>query len=231
VPDPRSVFRLVALAAFLLLVALGLWLLDAEWPVIVAVMAAAWALAAVVEWAGWRQERIGRFVRPDPPAQTPAEEALEPPEGPAVILPPEPEATPPEPEEAPPAAGPQAPTPEPEPEPEPTPLPRPPLRPVPSPPPSPPPPVPPPAAARAAAPRSTSGVVDLRRRATSQPRQWNIWDLERLAREELQDDAPRLEELSYLFVHLRRFASADGSLPAEFDPLVRESLGDLLEQR
>lgn len=225
-PDPRSAFRLAALAAFLLLVALGLWLLDAEWPVIVAVMAAAWALAAVVEWAAWRQERSGRFVRPEPPVQTPAEEAVEPPEGPAVILPPAPEPPPEqaeEPEPARPGAGRE--------EPEPAPPPRPPLRPVPSPPPPPPRPAPPAAAARAAAPRQTSGVVDLRRRATAQPRQWNIWDLERLARDELQGDAPRLEELSYLFVHLRRFASADGSLPAEFDPLIRESLGDLLERR
>jgi hypothetical protein len=77
-----------------------------------------------------------------------------------------------------------------------------------------------------------TGVVDLRTRVTAQPRQLNLWDLERLAREELQREHPdRFEALSYLFVHLRQFATPDGSLPVEFDALVRESFGDLLEQR
>jgi hypothetical protein len=35
--------------------------------------------------------------------------------------------------------------------------------------------------------------------------------------------------LSYLFLHLRRFANADGVLPAEFDGLVRDAFGGLLE--
>ena len=99
--------------------------------------------------------------------------------------------------------------------------------------PPPPPPSPPPArppAARGAA--QPTGVVDLRTRVTAQPRQWNLWDLERLAREQLQREHPdRFEALSYLFVHLRQFATPDGSLPVEFDALVRESFGDLLEQR
>jgi hypothetical protein len=119
-----------------------------------------------------------------------------------------------------------APVPPPQPAPE-----RPPLRPVPSPPPPPLPPAPPPAARRPARPQAPTGVVDLRTRATVQPRHWNLWDLERLARDELHGDPLRFEALSYLFVHLRQFATPDGSLPTEFDGLVRESFGDLLEQR
>lgn len=244
-PDPRSVFRLVALAGFLLLVAVGLWLLDAGWPVIVAVMAAAWALAALVEWAAWRQERLGDLVvrreaasarEPAPPPPLVEPHAA----GPASLLPPEPEEeaapSPPQPEPVlAPRPGParvDEPLPEPEREaPRPVPA-RPPLRPVPAPPPAPPPlPVTPPPAARAPQPAPPSGVVDLRHRATAQARRWNLWDLESLARDELQGNPERFRELSYLFVHLRQFASADGSLPTEFDPLVRESLGDLLDQR
>jgi len=56
-----------------------------------------------------------------------------------------------------------------------------------------------------------------------QPVNWNIWSLERVAR-----DHPEAEELEYLVTSLRQFADAAGQLPAEFDPLVRESFGDLL---
>jgi hypothetical protein len=72
-------------------------------------------------------------------------------------------------------------------------------------------------------------VIDLRTRVTAQPRRWNLWDLERRARDEAQRDPLRYEEWSFLFVHLRQFASPDGSLPTEFDGLVRESFGELLE--
>ena len=59
-------------------------------------------------------------------------------------------------------------------------------------------------------------------------REWNIWDLERLARQEA-GDVPRDEVWSALFTHLRPFANADGVLPKEFDDLVRESFGQLIE--
>jgi hypothetical protein len=59
-------------------------------------------------------------------------------------------------------------------------------------------------------------------------KEWNIWDLERRAREQA-GDAIRDEEWSALFTHLRAFASADGVLPKEFDHLVRESFGQLIE--
>jgi hypothetical protein len=59
-------------------------------------------------------------------------------------------------------------------------------------------------------------------------REWNLWDLERLARERA-GNAQRDEEWSALFTHLRVFANADGTLPKEFDGLVRESFGELIE--
>jgi hypothetical protein len=80
----------------------------------------------------------------------------------------------------------------------------------------------------AAAPASPS-VVEFRPR-TTEPRQWNLWDLERIAREEVREHPERREEWSYLFLHLREFAHADGSLPTEFDGLVRESFAGMLER-
>lgn len=59
-------------------------------------------------------------------------------------------------------------------------------------------------------------------------KEWNIWDLERRAREQA-GNAPRDEEWSALFTHLRPYANADGTLPKEFDDLVRESFGQLIE--
>jgi hypothetical protein len=59
-------------------------------------------------------------------------------------------------------------------------------------------------------------------------REWNLWDLERRAREQA-GNAPWDEEWSALFTHLRAFADTDGVLPKEFDGLVRESFGELIE--
>jgi hypothetical protein len=287
VPDRRSIFRLLALAGFLLTVALALWLAEVRPLLVIIVMALALGVAWSVEWFSWRQE-VPREVVVEPEAAPAEAEAVEsvtvlPPEEPAALpapVPgpeppptpapvelapaPEPEPEPvaepePEPEpvvEAPPvtatvppasAAEPppaiETPAPEPErvpepvatappppptpPAPVPEPPPRPPLRPVPTPPPEPPPPLQP--AAEPVRPAASSDVVDLRMRATIQPRRWNLWDLERRARDELPRDPVRYEEWSYLFVHLRQFATPDGSLPTEFDGLVRESFGELLE--
>ncbi|MGH3029615.1 MAG: hypothetical protein ACRDNE_02395, partial [Gaiellaceae bacterium] len=66
-PGPRSLLRLLALAAFILTVALALWLLEAEWPVVVVVMALAWAFAATFEWAAWRQEGPRSLAAPREP--------------------------------------------------------------------------------------------------------------------------------------------------------------------
>lgn len=267
-PDRRSIFRLLALAGFLLTVALALWVAELRPLLVIVVMALALGVAWAVEWLSWRQE-VPREVTVEvagsaaadegavaivPPLDVPA--VAEPPaEGP-VALPapvegpltppigePEPEPQPPEPVvEAPPVPvvvpPPVSAQPEPEPvlepaaaapPPEPVP-PRPTLRPVPPPPPAlaPPPPVQP--AAEPVRPAASSDVIDLRMRVTAQPRRWNLWDLERRARDDRPRDPHRYEEWSYLFVHLRQFASPDGSLPTEFDELVRESFGELLER-
>jgi len=62
----------------------------------------------------------------------------------------------------------------------------------------------------------------------AEPREWNLWELERLARNEAGGDVARDEERSYLLMYLREFAGADGTLPADFDGLVRDAFGDLL---
>ncbi|MGH3056996.1 MAG: hypothetical protein ACRDPP_02015 [Gaiellaceae bacterium] len=245
-PDRRSIFRLLALAGFLLTVALALWLAELRPLYVIIVMAAALAVAWAVEWLSWRQE-VPRLVAEgsaEVDAGDAAEAAAFPPEseeapaGPPVpVEPAPPPFEPPAPPPPPPAQPAGEPTVEPEPPPaapEPEPPPRPPLRPVPPPPPEPlpPPPTPPervPAAVEPVRPAARSDVVDLRTRATAAPRRWNLWDLERRARDEQQRDPDRYEEWSYLFVHLRQFATPDGSLPTEFDGLVRESFGDLLE--
>ncbi len=63
------------------------------------------------------------------------------------------------------------------------------------------------------------------------PREWNVWELERLARAGSGGDVVKDEELSYLLVYLRGFATPEGTLSADFDELVRESFGPLLVAR
>jgi hypothetical protein len=65
----------------------------------------------------------------------------------------------------------------------------------------------------------------------AEPREWNLWELERLTRERTGEDDVREVEWGYLIVYLRDFARPDGTLPTEFDDLVRESFGDLLATR
>jgi len=131
----------------------------------------------------------------------------------------------PEPEPAPPPDVEPGPSPEPEPEPEP-PVPTEPPEPVPS---QPrvvvvPPPPPEPEPAREPEPE----VVSLASRRTG-PREWNLWELERLARDRAGDDVVRDEERAFLLMYLREFASPEGRLPADFDGVVRESFGDVLD--
>jgi hypothetical protein len=59
------------------------------------------------------------------------------------------------------------------------------------------------------------------------PREWNLWELERQARNHA-GEAARDEEWTALFVHLRQFANTEGLLPKEFDGLVRESFAELI---
>ena len=60
------------------------------------------------------------------------------------------------------------------------------------------------------------------------PREWNLWELERVAREHPSDDGAQNEERAYLLIYLRDFAGSDGTLPADFDGLVHDAFGDLL---
>ncbi len=64
--------------------------------------------------------------------------------------------------------------------------------------------------------------------ANEEPREWNLWELERVARENTSDDVATNEERAYLLMYLREFAGPDGTLPADFDALVRDAFGDLL---
>ena len=61
-----------------------------------------------------------------------------------------------------------------------------------------------------------------------EPREWNIWELDRLAHEAEGRDLVHDEELVFLLLQLRQFANADGQLPLEFDPVVRQSFGELI---
>ncbi|MGH3042214.1 MAG: hypothetical protein ACRDNG_10855, partial [Gaiellaceae bacterium] len=144
-PDRRSIFRLLALAGFLLTVALALWLAELRPLLVIVVMAVALLVAWAIEWLSWRQDvqRLAPasvesegggvpFAVPPPLAQpaptatnddvpVPAGDELVPVEPPAPVPVPPPSPgplTPPEPA-PPPAAEPvETPVPEPEPEPE-----------------------------------------------------------------------------------------------------------------
>ena len=119
-------------------------------------------------------------------------------------------------------------SPEPEPAPEPEPVV---LRPEPPPIPSPPliaAPPPPPEPDPEPEPEPEPEPVVAYLPANDAPREWNLWELERLVREHTTDDVARNEERSYLLVYLREFAGPDGNLPRDFDGLVRDAFGDLL---
>jgi hypothetical protein len=98
--------------------------------------------------------------------------------------------------------------------------------PEPTPPPPPPEPVRAPEPVRVTEP-APPPVVTLASRDT-RPREWNLWELERLTRERSGGDPAVDEERNYLLMYLREFANADGALPVDFDGLVRDSFGDLI---
>jgi hypothetical protein len=62
----------------------------------------------------------------------------------------------------------------------------------------------------------------------AEPREWNVWELERLAQAAGGGDPARDEELAFLLMELRQFANADGQLSVDFDSVVRESFGELI---
>jgi hypothetical protein len=53
---------------------------------------------------------------------------------------------------------------------------------------------------------------------------WNLWQIDRA----LRDSGAVTEEQEFLLMYLRDYAGPDGSLPVDFDALVRESFGDVL---
>ena len=125
-PGPVDLLRLAALALFLALVAVGLWLLDATWWAVILVMAGALLVAWTIEWLAWRGPRAPIMVteatdvvarEPIPAPVEPAAPEVEPlPAPPEAIVPAQwqPEARPAAPVE-------REPEPEPELEPEPEP--------------------------------------------------------------------------------------------------------------
>ncbi len=56
-----------------------------------------------------------------------------------------------------------------------------------------------------------------------------MWEISRAVREQSGADPARLQEWNALLLNLRQYANPEGTLPPEFDELVRESFGDLLE--
>jgi hypothetical protein len=245
--------RFVVEAIFLAVVALVAGFAGLEWTAIVLVMVFAYLLVVAFDLAASRMGQGGLRSRdedademwappapsaeleprhvhvmprePDPAAQPVLERVSEPV--------PEPELEPePAPEPLPPAAELEVaePLPEPEPEPpaEPEPEPEPPhLEVVPEPEPEPEPePAPEPELEPELEPEPEPRVVALPLSGT--PQEWNVWELERLARANTGGDAAKDEELSYLLVYLRGFATPEGTLPVDFDGLVRESFGPLL---
>jgi len=232
----RRVFgpRTIVEAAFLVAVPVVALVAGLSAYAIVAASAVAYLLVLAVEAIIWREGAAGASRKkardaaapPEPaatPAPTPASAAAAaaaevehvrvlPREEPVAEREPEPELEPepvveaePEPEpERPPLVVVPAPEPEPEPEPVPGPEPEPEPEPVP--------------AAAAVVPIGVGAA----------PRQWNVWDLERLAREHAGADAARDEERTFLLLYLRDYADAGGELPLDFDGLVRDSFGDLV---
>jgi hypothetical protein len=223
---PKFLLEVVFLAA----VAVATVVADLDWTAIVLVMAVAYLLVVVFDVSISRTRARPR-PQPEPvaePARTPGHQHVHviprEPADQAVLeraverVPePEPEA-PPAPEPISPAAE-QELTPvvesEPEPEPEPpklevVPEPEPEPEPEPGPEPEPEPPQ----------------VVALP--VAAAPREWNVWELDRLVREHSGEDALQDEERAFLLVYLREFATPEGTLPVDFDALVRESFGELL---
>jgi hypothetical protein len=204
--------RFLIEAGFIIAVAVvaGLERLGTWW--IILVVAAAWIVVAVVEIAVWLRQVAGRQ------AEARAQPAVAmPPSLPAVTvqplpMPPRSRAPEPEPAWEPPrlASVPPPPAPERAFEPEPEPVAE--VAPTPEP----------------VAVQETASVLAFTPSQGAAPREWNLWELERAARDHSDDDVARVEERSYLLMYLREFAGPDGVLPADFDGLVRDAFGDVL---
>ncbi|HEX9379258.1 MAG TPA: hypothetical protein VF872_06685 [Gaiellaceae bacterium] len=197
--------RFLIEAGFIIAVAViaGLERLSTWW--IIAVVASAWIIVAIVEIVVWTRQVVARqphVVESAPPAFLPAEPVR------VRVQPPVESRREPEPE----------PTAEHELEPEPSSEPPrivavrpPPLEPEPE-----------------AQPEPEAARVVAFLPASDGPREWNLWELERAARDHATDDVVRNEERAYLLMYLREFAGPDGVLPMDFDGLVRDAFGDVL---
>jgi len=203
--------RFLIEAGFIIAVAViaGIERLSTWW--IIAVVASAWIIVAIVEIVVWAKQVVVR----QPSAVEPSESFEPQVEAPTFVPPVRVRVQPPiekRPELQP----------EPAREPEPAPSPEPPrIVAVPPPPPEPerePEPEP------ASEPSRVVAFIP----ANDGPREWNLWELERAARDHATDDVVRNEERSYLLMYLREFAGPDGILPTDFDGLVRDAFGDVL---
>jgi len=202
--------RFIVEAGFIIAVAViaGIERLSTWW--IIAVVAGAWLIVAAVEIAVWARNVVAQQPQVvDEPADLEPAPTPEHGSGPPVVV----------------RAQSSVETPEVEPEPEPEPeqtreTERPRIVAVPALPPEPEPEL-------EAEPEEPDRVVAFPP-ANDSPREWNLWELERAARDHGGDDVARNEERSYLLMYLREFAGPDGTLPADFDALVRESFGDVL---
>jgi hypothetical protein len=211
-----AVVRFVCEAAFIILIAAATAVAHLGKLWIALAVGGAWLLVSAVERAAQQQHpqmqsgRLGfLFAPPKAEAvddQEPEDRVVAADEHPPTPMP-EPEPTP---EPAPPAPEPQPPTPDPTP-------PAPQLAPVP-------PPDPEPEAPRVDPPEPTVTRLPL----DGAPRVWNVWELERVARDAEGRDPVRDQEVAFLLIELRQFANAEGQLPASFDAVVRESFGELL---
>jgi outer membrane biosynthesis protein TonB len=198
--------RFLIEAGFIIAVAViaGIERLSTWW--IIAVVATAWIIVAIVEIVVWARQMVVH--------QSHTVEVSEPQaEAPTFLAPP------PVRVRAQPLVE-TRPEPEPERQPEPAPSPEPPrIVAVP-----PPPPEPEPEAKPEPEPARVVAFIP----ANEGPREWNLWELERAARDHATDDVVRNEERAYLLMYLREFAGTDGILPPDFDGLVRDAFGDVL---
>jgi hypothetical protein len=207
---PAASVRLPLEAAFVVLVAVGAWLAEFHPALLIAVVALACVLVALLERAS---RQVATPATVDEPVVEEASAEPEPPQIEAAEVP--------------------APVAEPEPKPEPElavsersarailatgppPAPEPPRR---------------PARVAAAEPKREPEPVpepepEPEPSPVEPPREWSIWELQRLIRDR-PDDAHQ-EEWAALVHSLRDFARADGTLPVEFDELVRDSFGSIL---
>jgi outer membrane biosynthesis protein TonB len=212
---PRSVVE----AAFLVAVPVVALEVGARWPAIVGASIVGYLLVVLVEGVLWHQWKSN--TGPNLRVRMPKREPLREPQLPLVVETVETVVVLVDPEPEPPAASEPEPPPEPEPEVEPEPEPVRVLQPVPEPEPEPesePEPEPEPVT-----------VVPIG--VSAAPRQWNLWELERLTREASGGDSTVDEERSFLLMYLREFAGPDGELPIDFDALVRDSFGVLVGVR